>query len=52
MRKCLTGDVATVSNLRVFSGNANRPMAEEICRHLGITLGEANTSRFSDGEFN
>ncbi|HNJ42778.1 MAG TPA: ribose-phosphate pyrophosphokinase, partial [Acidobacteriota bacterium] len=33
-------------------GNANRPLAEEICRHLGIPLGEANTSRFSDGEFN
>ncbi|HMV98768.1 MAG TPA: ribose-phosphate pyrophosphokinase [Acidobacteriota bacterium] len=38
--------------MRVFSGNANRPLAEEICRHLGIPLGEANTSRFSDGEFN
>ncbi|MBI4750171.1 MAG: ribose-phosphate pyrophosphokinase [Acidobacteria bacterium] len=38
--------------MRVFSGNANRPLAEEICRHLGIPLGEANTTRFSDGEFN
>jgi ribose-phosphate pyrophosphokinase len=41
-----------VNGLLVFSGNANRPLAEEICRHLKIHLGEANTSRFSDGEFN
>ncbi|MBL8149299.1 MAG: ribose-phosphate pyrophosphokinase [Blastocatellia bacterium] len=36
----------------VFSGNSNKPLAEEICRHLKIHLGEANTTRFSDGEFN
>ncbi|MCS6886101.1 MAG: ribose-phosphate pyrophosphokinase [Acidobacteriota bacterium] len=36
----------------VFSGNANRKLAEEICYHLKIDLGKANTSRFSDGEFN
>ncbi len=41
-----------MNGLLVFSGNANRPLAEEICRHLKIHLGEANTSRFSDGEFN
>jgi ribose-phosphate pyrophosphokinase len=41
-----------MSGMRVFSGNANRPLAEEICRYLGIQLGEANTARFSDGEFN
>jgi len=39
-------------NIKVFSGNANRPLAEEICQHLGIEIGQANTSRFSDGEFN
>ena len=38
--------------LKVFSGNANRPLAEEICQHLNIEIGKANTSRFSDGEFN
>jgi ribose-phosphate pyrophosphokinase len=41
-----------VNGVLVFSGNANRPLAEEICRHLKIHLGEANTGRFSDGEFN
>jgi ribose-phosphate pyrophosphokinase len=39
-------------NVKVFSGTANLPLAEEICRHLGIKIGQANTSRFSDGEFN
>jgi ribose-phosphate pyrophosphokinase len=41
-----------VNSLQVFSGNANRPLAEEICQYLGIPLGRANTTRFPDGEFN
>ena len=39
-------------NIKVFSGNANRPLAEEICYHLGTEIGKANVGRFSDGEFN
>lgn len=34
----------------VFTGNANPALAEEIARHLGISLGAASVSRFSDGE--
>ncbi|HZS09599.1 MAG TPA: ribose-phosphate pyrophosphokinase [Blastocatellia bacterium] len=41
-----------MNSLQVFSGNANRPLAEEICRYLGIELGQTNTTRFPDGEFN
>jgi ribose-phosphate pyrophosphokinase len=41
-----------VNSIQILSGNANRPLAEEICRYLGIPLGSANTSRFPDGEFN
>ena len=37
-------------NLLVFSGNANRPLAEAVCRELGIRPGKALVSRFSDGE--
>jgi len=37
-------------NLLVFSGNANRPLAEAVCRELGIRLGKALVSTFSDGE--
>ena len=41
-----------VNSLQIFSGNANHPLAEEICRYLGIPLGRANTTRFPDSEFN
>lgn len=41
-----------MNSLQVFSGNANRPLAEEICQYLGVPLGRANTTRFPDGEFN
>ncbi|MCL5259636.1 MAG: ribose-phosphate pyrophosphokinase [Nitrospirae bacterium] len=36
--------------VKVFSGNANIPVALEISRYLGIDLGEATVSSFSDGE--
>jgi ribose-phosphate pyrophosphokinase len=36
--------------LKIFSGSANRALAEEICRNLGCTLGEASLGKFSDGE--
>ena len=36
--------------LKFFAGNSNKGLAEEICRHLNISLGEANVSRFPDGE--
>lgn len=35
---------------KIFSGSAHRPLAEEICRHVGVPLGEAVLGRFSDGE--
>jgi len=39
-----------MDNLRLFSGNANEPLAREICTYLGIPLGKAGVKRFSDGE--
>ena len=36
--------------LNIFSGNSNRPLAEEICKGIGITLGEAVVNSFPDGE--
>ncbi|HEV8437405.1 MAG TPA: ribose-phosphate pyrophosphokinase [Methylomirabilota bacterium] len=36
--------------LKLFSGNANRPLAEEIAQQLRVPLGDADVSRFSDGE--
>jgi len=38
------------SSMMVFSGNANRPLAEEIVARLNMPLGKASVGRFSDGE--
>lgn len=36
--------------MKVFTGNSNRALSEEICQHLKIPLGQATVSTFSDGE--
>ncbi len=36
--------------LRIFTGNANRPLAEEIAAYLGAEVGEAGVNRFNNGE--
>ena len=35
---------------KVFSGTANEPLADEVCAFLGMTRGQAQVTRFSDGE--
>lgn len=39
-----------LERIRVFSGNANISLAKKICDNLGVSLGKANVSTFSDGE--
>jgi ribose-phosphate pyrophosphokinase len=36
--------------LKLFSGNANVALAEEIAQYLGVSLGASKVTRFSDGE--
>ncbi len=36
--------------LKVFCGNANRALAEEICQSLGIEMGQSSARSFADGE--
>ena len=36
--------------LQILSGNANKALAEEICRHIGVPLSNAEVAHFSDGE--
>jgi len=36
--------------MKLFAGNANYYLAEEITRYLGIPVGDAKVGRFSDGE--
>ena len=37
-----------MEDLKVFSGNANRQLAAAICRHLHISLGDADVFQFSN----
>ncbi len=39
-----------LERMRIFSGNSNKKLAEDICSKLGISLGKANVATFSDGE--
>ncbi len=39
-----------MNDLKIFSGNANQPLAEKICSYLEIPLGKIQVGRFSDGE--
>lgn len=41
-----------MARLMVFSGNANPELAAEMARYLGVTVGDALVSNFSDGEIN
>ena len=36
--------------LKIFTGNANPALAQEICRHLSVPLAQATVKSFSDGE--
>jgi len=36
--------------LKVFSGSANRELAQRICDYIGVPLGQATISSFPDGE--
>jgi ribose-phosphate pyrophosphokinase len=36
--------------LKIFSGNANHRLAEEIAEYLGVSVGESKVTHFSDGE--
>ena len=38
------------ANIKVFCGNANREMAENICKALDIPLGKSTVRTFADGE--
>lgn len=37
-------------SMMLFTGNANRPLARAVARHLQVPLGKATVGRFSDGE--
>ena len=46
-----TGYKRVNRELKIFSGNSNFPLAQEICECLKIPMGKINLASFSDGEF-
>ena len=36
--------------IKVFTGNANRKLAENICKALNMRMGESTVTSFADGE--
>ena len=50
-KNLLSGDeMAAYDSLMVFTGNANPQLAQNVVRHLDISLGNAAVNKFSDGE--
>jgi ribose-phosphate pyrophosphokinase len=45
-----TRNLSEDKRFKLFSGTANRPLADEIGRHIGVPVGEAKLQRFADGE--
>ncbi len=39
-----------MDKIKIFCGTSNTPLAEDICKYLGVPLGKAEMRRFSDGE--
>jgi ribose-phosphate pyrophosphokinase len=37
-------------DIKIFSGNSNKPLAEKICEHLSAPLGKASIEKFKNGE--
>ncbi len=45
-----TRNLSEDKRFKLFSGTANKPLAEEIGRHIGVSVGEVKIQRFADGE--
>jgi ribose-phosphate pyrophosphokinase len=44
------GRLSEARRFKIFSGGANKALAEEVCKFVGVPLGETRMQRFSDGE--
>src|SRR5665213_3978269 len=52
LKGCTTMDGLSVPShgAKLLSGTANKALAEEIARHMGIELCKTTSTRFADGE--
>ena len=37
-------------DIKIFSANSNKPLAEAICQRLGLPMGDSEVKTFADGE--
>ena len=44
------GRLGEAKRFKIFSGEANKPLAEEVCQFVGVPLGQTKMQRFADGE--
>ncbi len=44
--------MVSAREIKIFTGNANPALAQELCRKIGVPLGNALVGCFSDGEIN
>ena len=42
--------IAHGKDIKIFTGNSNKPLAQHICQKLGTQLGNSEAGSFSDGE--
>ena len=45
-----SGKLSESKRIKIFCGSANLALCEEICKFVGVPLGETRLQRFSDGE--
>jgi ribose-phosphate pyrophosphokinase len=43
-------DGERLATVKIFSGSSNQPLADAICKYIGIPLGECVVNQFPDGE--
>jgi ribose-phosphate pyrophosphokinase len=50
VNRIATAPASVMERLMVFTGNANPQLAQDVAKHLNMSLGRAIVGRFSDGE--
>jgi ribose-phosphate pyrophosphokinase len=50
VNRIATAPASVMERLMVFTGNANPQLAQDVAKHLNMSLGRAVVGRFSDGE--
>ena len=41
------GRLSEAKRFKIFSGDANKPLAEEVCQFIGVPLGQTRMQRFA-----